>query len=403
MIKRERYMKRIRPFIGNDLVKVITGMRRSGKSVMLELIKDELRQQGISDTQFITFNFESLSNAKYCNAEALYNELKKRISSVQGKCYLFFDEIQEVSDWEKCINSARIDFDCDSYITGTNARLLSGELATYLGGRYVEFTVYPFSFEEFLACRTMHGEVNINEEFRTYLYTGGMPFLANLNNNRQAETQYLSDLYNSIILKDVVQRNGIRNVDLLERIITFVLANVGHTFSARRISEYLKSEKRTVAPDTVLNYIKACCEAYLFFKISREDIPGKKILSVSEKYYVADHGLREAIFKGNERDIDQLIENIVCMEIIRRGYSVSIGKISDKEIDFIARKGRDRLYIQTAYILNSPETVEREFGVYDRVRDNFPKYVVSMDEFDMSRNGIRHINLRDFLLAEEWK
>ncbi|MBR5995926.1 MAG: ATP-binding protein [Eubacteriaceae bacterium] len=403
MIKRERYIQRIRPFIGTELIKVLTGIRRSGKSVMLELIKEELREQGISDTQFITFNFESLANAKYCTSDALYKELDKRVSDISEKSYLFFDEIQEVDGWEKCINSARMDFDCDIYITGSNAKLLSGELATYLGGRYVEFLIYPFSFEEYLECRKQDQTLlSIPDEFKNYIDLGGMPFLTNLYGDRTASLQYLRDLYNSVILKDVVKRNNIRDVDLLERIITYVLANVGHTFSARGISNYFKSENRRVAPETILNYIKACCDAYLFFKLSREDIAGKKILSVNEKYYIVDHGIREAVYGGTTRNMDQLLENIVCMELIRRGYTVTIGKVMDKEVDFVAQSGNEKIYVQVAYLLSSQDTVEREFRAYDAIRDNYPKYVISMDDYDMSRDGIKHRNIRDFLLAEKW-
>lgn len=403
MIKREQYMQRIRPFIGNELIKVLTGIRRCGKSVMLDLIKEELISSGISSAQFITFNFESLINKKFCSADALYAELNQRISQISGKAYLFFDEIQEVSDWEKCINSARVDFDCDIYITGSNARLLSGELATYLAGRYVEFVIYPFSFEEYLEFRQQTtANTDASSALQTYLELGGMPFLTNLHDDRTASLQYLRDLYNSVILKDVVKRNNIRDVDLLERIITYVMANVGHTFSARSISNYFKSENRKVAADTILNYIKACCDAFLFYKIHREDIPGKKILSVNEKYYIADHGLREAVYGGNTRDMDQLLENIVCMELIRRGYGVTIGKAGEKEVDFVAVKNRKRLYVQVTYMLVSKETISREFGVYASIRDNYPKYVVSMDQFDMSRDGIKHRNLMDFLLDEDW-
>lgn len=403
MIKRERYMQRIRPFIGNEIIKVLTGIRRSGKSVMLELIKDELRENGISDTQFISFNFESLANEKYCTANALYEELTKRIAGISGKSYLFFDEIQEVYEWEKCINSARVDFDCDIYITGSNSKLLSGELATYLGGRYVEFVIYPFSFEEYLDCKQQEqGQVSVADEFKNYIDLGGMPFLTNLHEDRTASLQYLRDVYNSVILKDVVKRNSIRDVDLLERIITYVLANVGHMFSARSLSNYLKSENRKVAPETILNYIKACCDAYLFFKLGREDISGKKILSVNEKYYIVDHGIREAVYGGNTRDMDQLLENIVCMELIRRGYKVTVGKAGEKEVDFVAQRGNEKVYVQVTYLLSSPETIQREFGIYDSIRDNYPKYVLSLDDYDMSRDGIKHLNIREFLLAEKW-
>ncbi len=402
MIKRERYMKKIRPFIGNELIKVLTGIRRSGKSVMLDLIKEELITQGVDKSKFVSFNFESLSNAKFCTALSLYEELQKRLDHIDGKSYLFFDEIQEVSDWEKCINSLRVDYDCDIYVTGSNAHLLSGELATFLGGRYVEFVIYPFSFEEYLESKRINDSTsNIETAFRDYLNIGGMPFLTNLSDENAAQ-QYLKDVYASVILKDVVRRNNIRDVDLLERIISYVMSNIGHTFSARSISNYLKSENRKVSPDTVLNYIKACCDAFLFYKLSREDIVGKKLLTINEKYYIADHGIREAVFGGNERDIDQLLENIVCIELLRRGYKITIGKVGDKEIDFIAYRGAEKIYIQVTYLLSSQETIDREFNVYDSVSDNYPKYVVSLDEFDMSRNGIKHKNVRDFLLMDKW-
>lgn len=403
MIERERYVQRIRPFIDKDVIKVLTGLRRAGKSVMLELIKAELLKNGVSEERFISFNFESLANEKYCTAKALYEELCKRISDIKDKVYIFLDEIQEVADWEKCINSMRVDYNCDIFITGSNAKLLSGELATYLGGRYVEFVIYPFSFGEYLESRRIsEGDISISEEFKTYIDFGGMPFLVNLNKDREASVQYLRDVYNSVILKDVVKRNNIRDVELLERIITFVMANVGHTFSARSVSNYLKSENRKVSAETVLNYIKACEEAYLFYRFNREDLVGKKILTINEKYYIADHGLREAVYGGNTRDMDQLLENIVCMELLCRGYNVTIGKAGDKEIDFIAEKAGDKLYIQVAYLLPTEDTISREFGAYESIKDNYPKYVLSMDEFDLSRNGVKHCNLREFLLLEQW-
>ena len=403
MIERERYMQRIRPFIDKDVVKVLTGLRRAGKSVMLELIKDELIKNGVNEDRFISLNFESLANEKYCTAKALYEELCKRMSDIKDKAYIFLDEIQEVADWEKCINSMRVDYNCDIFITGSNAKLLSGELATYLGGRYVEFVIYPFSFGEYLESRRIsEGGISISEEFKTYIDFGGMPFLGNLNKDREASVQYLRDVYNSVILKDVVKRNNIRDVELLERIITFVMANVGHTFSARSVSNYLKSENRKVSAETVLNYIKACEEAYLFYRFNREDLVGKKILTINEKYYIADHGLREAVYGGNTRDMDQLLENIVCMELLCRGYNVTIGKAGDKEIDFIAEKAGDKIYIQVAYLLPTEDTINREFGVYESIKDNYPKYVLSMDEFDLSRNGVKHCNLREFLLLEQW-
>lgn len=403
MIKREFYMARIRPFIDGDLIKVLTGIRRSGKSVMLELIKDELRVRGVTEEQLVAFNFEDMRNAQLCTAEALHDELVRRAASIKGKIYFFFDEIQEVERWERCVNSLRVEMDCDIYITGSNAKLLSGELATYLAGRYVEFIIYPFSFSEFLALyHSVEPDADTRTCFDRYLTFGGMPYLANLRFDETACRQYLRDLFNSVELKDIVKRNNVRDVDMLERIIAYVTANIGTTFSSTAISKYLKNEGRRVSPETVLNYLKACSDAFLFYQVRRQDLQGKKILTVNEKYYVADHGIREAVVGGNMRDINLVLENIVFMEALRRGYSVTVGKVGEREIDFVCERHGEKFYIQVTYLLAAEETVQREFGVYEHVQDNFPKYVVSLDEFDMSRNGVRHYNIRDFLLAENW-
>lgn len=403
MIKRESYMARIRPFIDGDLIKVLTGIRRSGKSVMLELIKDELRARGVTEEQLVAFNFEDMRNAQLCTAEALHDELVRRAASIKGKIYFFFDEIQEVERWECCVNSLRVEMDCDIYITGSNAKLLSGELATYLAGRYVEFIIYPFSFSEFLALyHSVEPDADTRTCFDRYLTFGGMPYLANLRFDETACRQYLRDLFNSVELKDIVKRNNVRDVDMLERIIAYVTANIGTTFSSTAISKYLKNEGRRVSPETVLNYLKACSDAFLFYQVRRQDLQGKKILTVNEKYYVADHGIREAVVGGNMRDINLVLENIVFMEALRRGYSVTVGKVGEREIDFVCERHGEKCYIQVTYLLAAEETVQREFGVYEHVQDNFPKYVVSLDEFDMSRNGVRHYNIRDFLLAENW-
>lgn len=403
MIKREMYMSRIRPFMNTDLVKVMTGIRRCGKSVMLDLIKEELLQLGVNKNQFISINFEDMSYTHLQTAKALHDEIIEKATKIEGKVYLFFDEIQEVKDWEKCINSLRVSLDCDIYITGSNAKLLSGELATYLGGRYVEFVIYPFSFAEFVELyRELYPDEPINMIFQKYIVFGGMPYLANIRFEETASIQYLRDLFNSVQLKDIVKRNNIRDVDLLERISAYVMANVGNTFSATSISKFFKSEKRNVAPDTILNYIKYCCDAYLFYQVKREDLQGKQILASNEKYYIADHGIRESVFGGNMKDINLTLENIVYMELLRRGYEVRVGRNGNKEIDFVCYKRDEKIYIQVTYLLASEETIQREFGVYDDIQDNFPKYVVSLDEFDMSRDGIKHRNIRDFLLEKEW-
>lgn len=403
MIKRELYMSRIRPFIGGELIKVMTGIRRCGKSVMLELIKEYLLESGVYSSQFISINFEEMKYSHLHTAKALHDEITQRAGNMEGKVYLFFDEIQEVTDWEKCVNSLRISLDCDIYITGSNANLLSGELATYLGGRYVEFVIYPFSFAEYIELyRTVWPEQSIQKCFQTYLISGGMPYLANIRYETDPCILYLTDLFNSVQLKDIVKRNKVRDVDLLERIIAYAMANVGTTFSASSLSKFFKNEHRTVAPETILNYIKYCCDAYLFYQVKRQDLQGKQILASNEKYYIADHGIREAVFGGNMRDINLILENIVYLELLRRGYTVTVGKIGNKEIDFVCDKRGEKLYVQAAYLLASEDTIRREFGIYDSIRDNFPKYVVSLDEFDFSRNGIKHWNIRDFLLAEQW-
>lgn len=401
MTKRELYIEKIKPFIDKDIIKVLTGIRRSGKSVMLKLIMEELKQNGIDEKQFININFENLINRELTTADKLHKYIFKRASEIKKKCYIFLDEIQEVKDWEKCINSLRVneEYSFDIYITGSNAKLLSGELSTYLAGRYVEFVIYPFSFKEFLdTLKSIQQSISIRETFQKYIKFGGMPFLYNLAFKEEASLQYLNDIYSSIILKDITQRNKIRDTDLLERVINYLIMNVGNNFSATSISKFFKSENRKVSVETILNYIKAAEEAFLIYKVSRDDLIGKKILNINEKYYIVDHGIREAILESNQRDINQIFENIIYLELLREGYNVRVGKIDNLEIDFVCTKGNEKLYIQVAYLLASPETIEREFSSLEKINDNYPKYVISMDEFDMSRNGIRHINIIDFLL-----
>lgn len=394
-------MQRIRPFINTDLIKVFTGIRRAGKSVMLELVKNELKESGIGEENFLCINFEQFSNSQFLDVESLYKKITDFQKNTKGKIYLFFDEIQEVDGWEKCINSCRIDFDCDIYITGSNAKLLSGELATYLAGRYVEFVIYPFSFAEFFEMNLIKNP-NVDKAtcFMQFLKTGGMPFLSNFPDDDSAKSQYLIDIYNSVVLKDVVKRNNIRDVDTLERIVAYAFSNIGHIFSATSLSKYFKSENRKISHDTILNYLKFCSDAFLFYKINRYDLEGKKIVTVNEKYYCADHGLREALFGKNIQNIDQVLENIVCLELLRRNYKVYVGKKGDLEIDFIAEKQGKKIYIQVAYLLANEETIKREFSVYNFVKDSYPKYVVSMDDLDFSQNGIIHKNIKDFLLME---
>ena len=401
MLKRDEYIKQIVPFIDKDVIKVLTGIRRSGKSVMLKLLMEELKNRGINENQFIYINFENLKYRKLKNYERLYDFILNKVDDKYKSYYIFLDEIQEVEEWERCVNSLRMDedFNFDIYITGSNAKLLSGELSTYLAGRYIEFVVYPFSFKEFFEIiQEKNQEIKVKEAFQKYVKFGGMPFLHNLDYNFEASMQYLQDLYASIILKDITQRNNIRDTDLLERIINYVVMNIGNTFSATSISKFFKSENRKVATETILNYIKACEEAFLVYRVARNDLLGKKILNVNEKYYIADHGIREAIMENNQKDINQVLENIVYFEMLRRGYNVKIGKVDNLEVDFVCKKNDETIYIQVSYLLASEDTKEREFSVLENIKDNYPKYVLSMDEFDMSRNGIKHVNLIEFLI-----
>lgn len=364
MIIRETYLSKIRPFIGKDIIKVLTGIRRGGKSVLLEQIRDE-----IDSPHTIFLNFEDLGNEHLCNYNALHKYVCDVIGDSKEKFYLFFDEIQEVQGWEKAINSLRVKFHADIYITGSNSRLLSGELATYIAGRYVSFTVYPFSFAEFKM-------VNADYSFDDYIQYGGMPFLSSIDFAPTVSKNYLQDIFHSVVLKDIVKRNKIRDVDLLERIIAYALANIGKSFSATSISKFFKAEKRTVAPETILNYLKACEEAYLLYRFKSQDINGKRMLKVNEKYYVVDHGLREAVVGENLQNAEIVLENIVGLELLRRGYKVCVGRIGAKEIDFIGEKDGEKLYIQVCYLLNNESTIQREFGSLLEIKDNYPKYVL---------------------------
>ena len=399
VIKRELYMQKIRPFINAPTVKVLTGIRRCGKSVMLELIQQELKENGIKDEQILSVNFESRSIEYIKSVEATYEYIKQKAVKTGKKLYLFFDEIQELGGWEKMINSCMIDFDVDIYITGSNAKLLSGELATYLGGRYVEFKIYPFSFEEI--TRAMP-DTNTTELFTTYLTRGGMPFLYQYPLDEQSAIQYLNDIFDSILLKDIATRNKVRNIELLRRIIQYFIANIGNKFSAGSITKYLKSELRSVSTETIYNYIEYCKAACLLHLVSREDIIGKKILQFQEKIYIADHGIREALYGNNMRDINQTLENIVYLELLRRGYNVTVGKSNNNEIDFVATMQGEKIYVQVAYLLASDETIEREFSVLEKIHDNYPKYVVTMDEINRGRNGIPNVNIKDFLLMDKF-
>lgn len=399
MIKRTMYLNQIEPFIDKDIIKIITGIRRSGKSVLLQQIQTELVKRGKKQANFIYMNFENLQYEALLDYKELNRELVKRIGQIDGKAYLFLDEIQKVASWEKTINSLRASYDCDIYITGSNSQLLSGELATEIAGRYVEIKVYPFSFAEFLEAINSDRQ-NLDSDFANYMELGGMPFLTLIYSDQQACNTYLQDIYSSVVLKDIVDRHAIRNVDLLQRITSYLSSEIGHPISATGIAKFLKNEHRTSSIDTILDYISYTCDAYLFTRVPRTHLQGKQNLKVNDKYYITDHGLRQTMLDSNQQNIDQILENIVFIELLRRGYKVSVGLNDKKEIDFVAQKGNDKRYYQVTYILGSQATIDREFGAYDGIADNYPKYVLSMDKFDMSRNGIIHQNIIDFLLEK---
>ena len=396
MIKREKYLSRIRPFINKPIIKIISGIRRCGKSVLLELIQKDLKENGVSDDNILSINFETVKGMQFLEKERLMDRLLTFLNDKSGRTYLFLDEIQEVLGWEKVVNAIQTEFDTDIYITGSNARLLSGDLATYLAGRYVNIQVHPFSFAEFCELMVDHS-LTEKELFKKYIILGGMPFLKYMDFEYEPSMQYLSDVYNSVVMKDIVTYHKIREVDLLDRIIRYIMDNTGHTFSANSISKFFKSEGRKVAVDTIVNYLSICEKAFLIKKCLKEDLKGKKILKINEKYYIEDHGFREALIARNTTDIQQILENIIYTEMISRGYQVTVGKVEEKEIDFVCKKNKAIVYLQVCYLLADKKTVEREFSVYDDIKDHYPKLVLSMDEIDFSQNGIRHMNIVRFL------
>jgi len=400
MFKREEYMGKIRPFINKDLVKVLTGIRRSGKSTLLQLVQQELLNEGILETQICSINFESLARAN-SDMMATYQELLDFGKNHSGKTYIFLDEIQELPGWEKMINSLRVDMDCDLYMTGSNSKLLSGELATYLAGRYVEIQVYPFSFSEIMSAeRQKNPERNTEEIFQKFIRFGGMPFIYENDLDASAALNYLRDIYNSILLKDIISRFSIRDIELYERVMSYLLANIGNSFSGISVMKYLKNENRTLSQETIYNYIAYAQEACLLHLAPREDVQGKRMLKFQEKIFLADQGIREAIYGNNDRDINQILENIVFLELLRRGFKVSIGKTDANEIDFVAEKASKRIYVQVSYLLADDSVIQREFSALAEIRDNYPKFVLSLDKFDFSREGIVHQNLIAFLLNQ---
>ena len=402
MIKRDLYLEEIKKYMNKPIIKVITGMRRSGKSMILKLIQEELEKMGIVKENIIYMNFESLVFIDIKDFEALYKHIIKKTFNKKGKIYILLDEIQEVKGWEKAINSFLVDLDVDIYITGSNANLLSSELATYIAGRYIEIKIYPLSFQEYIDFASENNKktpLSIDEYFYQYLNFGGLPGIHIFNYNKEEIYQYLADVYNSILLRDVIARNNIRDIELLERVVLYIMDNIGNTFSAKSISDFLKNQGRKLSIETIYNYLKALENAFIISKVQRYDIKGKNILETQEKYYLSDLGFRHAKLGYQSNNISGYLENIVFLELLRRKYKVNIGKQDNKEIDFVANLRDENLYLQVTYLLASLETIEREFSPLKSIKDNYPKMVLSMDNLPESNiEGIKRKRIIDFLL-----
>lgn len=399
MIKRELYLEKIRRLINTEPIKIITGVRRSGKTYLLHSIKEELIERGISKENIFLISFESQKYNKIQNFMELDVCVNNLIKNTSGKIYLLFDEIQNIVSWEKSINSYRVDFDCDIYITGSNSELLSGELATLIAGRYFHIDVYPFSFKEFLQYKKEINSIDVkNKElqlFNEYVKYGGMPSLQQVQDIDKFS--YLEDIYSTILLKDIISRHNLRNAEILNRILTFIISNIGQPVSANGISKYLKHENLKVSADTVLNYLSFSKNACFIHEAKKENLKGKKVLKTNGKYYLVDHGFNQAIIGKDMENTGQILENIVYIELLRRGYDVKVGDINGREVDFVCNKADRKIYIQVTYLLPGKETVKREFGSLRAIGDDYEKYVLSMDNLDFSNTGIKHMNIIDFL------
>ncbi len=405
MVERDLYLRQIIPFIDRPFVKVIAGIRRSGKSVVLQLIRKELQKKGILEDRILYMNFESFEWQDIADAKSLYAYIREKIGSIQGKVYILLDEVQEVKDWEKSVNSFLVDWDVDIYVTGSNSKMLSSELSTYLTGRYVSFQIHTLTFSEYLDFHGRHSldRQSLHEEFVNFLRMGGFPAIHTADYTQEDAYKLVYDIYSSVILRDTVQRHGIRNVELLERVVRFVFDNIGNRLNAKNIADYFKSQHRKVDTNTIYNYLNALQGAFIIQRVPRYDIKGKEILQTNEKYFVSDLSLVYAVMGYKDRMISGILENIVYWEMITRGYDVYIGKQEDKEVDFVAIRKEEKIYVQVTYQMGSQATVDREFAPLLAINDHFPKYVVSMDElWEDNIEGVRHKHIADFLLEENW-
>lgn len=399
VIKREKYLEKIREFYHSDLIKVITGIRRCGKSVLLQQIIAEIKEATGEDEHIIYINFEDVEYAGITNYLDLNKYVKEKIKD-DKKYYLFFDEIQMVQNWEKVINSFKATLNVSIFVTGSNSKLLSGELATLLSGRYVTFLLAPFSFREVLEIKGLTDKRDIEEAFNDYLLWGGLPQRFEIQTFAGMKT-YLMDVFDAIVLKDIVKRHNIKNINLFQRIMEYLVTNPNQVFSPDNMVKEFKKENIPISTRTVYECLDYGLEALLMQKISTYDVRGKRILSRKDKYYLTDLGLGQILNINKKTQFGAYLENIVYNELVFRGYNVSVGNNNGKEIDFIATKYNQIEYYQVAYELSEKTTEEREFGAYDNIADNYPKYVISTDKLDYSQNGIVHKNVIDWLLEED--
>ena len=403
MIDRPLYLDKIMPFVDTPFVKILTGVRRCGKSTILKMIIKKLREEKhVDDEQILSYRFDSMEYEDMTTKE-LYLELKSKIIQSK-KTYLFLDEIQEIEGWEKVVNTLASDFDVDIYITGSNSRMMSSEISTYLTGRYITFHIYTLSFEEYLMFKKSYTTLkDLKQEFSQYVRLGGFP-ATHLQDYSQDEVYTIvKDIYNSTIFSDIVRRNQVKKIDQLERVAKYTFNNIGNTFSAKSISNYFKSEQRKIDNETVYSYLEKLQKAYILHKCSRYDLQGKDILKTQEKFYLADVSLRYSVLGYTVDSVAASLENIVYLELKRRGYDVYIGKIKDKEIDFVATKQNEKIYVQVTQEIKSEKTQKREDEQLLEIRDNYPKYVVMADNFAGGNyEGIKTMNIVDFLLSKEY-
>lgn len=404
MVNRDLYMEQVKRLIDKDLIKIITGIRRSGKSYFLNLIVEELKNMGVNEEDIIFIDLEHPKYNSIETAKELDEIVLPILEDTPHRKYLFLDEIQNVSKWELSVNSYFKAFDVDIYITGSNSRLLSKELATFLTGRYIEIKMYPFSFNEFLLYKheldkecvldnPLH--TDLENLFEEYLQFGGLPTA--ISAEVEDKLVILRDLYSSIFLYDVVERYQIRNMGLLKRITKFLIENVGNLISANSIYKYFKQSKLGLTPNTIYNYLEYLENANFISKVTREDVIGLNEINFAEKYYLIDLGFYKSILEEKQENRGHLIENLVYLELLRHGYKITIGTMDDMEVDFIARKGNEKLYIQVAYTIEDEKTENREFKPLFRIADNYPKYIITADKVDKSKMGIKHINIISFL------